>query len=46
MSNYSTTKGVDVSAWQGEIDFKKVKDDNIDFVIIREGYGKKGRLPG
>lgn len=34
-------KGIDVSKWQGQIDFKKVKDDNVDFVIIREGYGKK-----
>lgn len=34
-------KGIDVSKWQGDIDFKKVKESGIDFVIIREGYGKK-----
>ena len=34
-------KGIDVSRWQGDIDFKKVKESGIDFVIIREGYGKK-----
>lgn len=32
--------GIDVSQWQGNIDFKKVKADGIDFVIIRAGYGR------
>lgn len=31
--------GIDVSAWQNEIDFNKVKEDNIEFVMIRIGYG-------
>ncbi len=31
--------GVDVSVWQGTIDFKKVKKDGIDFVIMRAGHG-------
>ena len=31
-------KGIDVSKWQGDINFSKVKN-NIDFVIIRIGYG-------
>lgn len=30
-----TLKGIDISQWQGNIDTKKVKDDGIDFVIIR-----------
>ena len=30
-------RGMDVSAWQGEIDWDKVKEDNIDFVMIRCG---------
>ena len=30
--------GIDVSSWQGTIDFKKVKNAGIDFVIIRAGY--------
>lgn len=34
-------KGLDVSKWQGAIDFKKVKNSGINFVIIREGYGRK-----
>ena len=33
-------KGIDVSTWQGKIDWKKVKEDGIDFAIIRLGYGK------
>lgn len=34
-------KGIDVSKWQGDIDFKKVKNSGIEFVIIRAGttYG-------
>ena len=34
-------KGIDVSKWQGKIDWNKVKNAGIDFAIIREGYGKK-----
>lgn len=30
--------GIDVSKWQGEIDWDKVKNDGIDFAIIRCGY--------
>lgn len=32
-------KGIDVSSWQGNIDWNKVKKSDIDFVIIRCGYG-------
>ena len=32
-------KGIDVSKHQGTIDFAKVKNDGIEFVIIRIGYG-------
>ena len=31
-------KGIDVSKWQGNIDFNKVKAAGIQFVIIRAGY--------
>ena len=34
-------KGIDVSKWQGTIDWLKVKNEGIKFAIIREGYGKK-----
>ena len=32
-------KGIDVSVWQGNIDFGKVKVSGINFEIIRAGYG-------
>lgn len=35
-----TSKGIDVSQWQGDdVDFVKVKQAGYDFVIIRAGYG-------
>lgn len=33
-------KGIDVSAWQGNIDWKAVKESGIGAVILRAGYGK------
>ncbi|MDE6149105.1 MAG: glycoside hydrolase family 25 protein [Ruminococcus sp.] len=35
----SGVKGVDVSKWQGDIDWNKVKADGIKFAMIRLGYG-------
>lgn len=32
-------RGIDVSEHQGEVDFDAVKNDGVDFVIIRAGYG-------
>lgn len=32
-------KGIDVSSWQGEIDWKRVKEDGIEFAFIRAGHG-------
>lgn len=32
-------KGIDISVWQGSVDWSKVKDQ-VDFVIVRAGYGK------
>lgn len=34
-------KGIDVSRWQGDIDWKKVKAAGIDFAIIQAGYGRE-----
>lgn len=35
----SKIKGIDISYWQGDIDFKKIKmSDDVKFVILREGY--------
>ena len=39
--------GIDVSVFQGEVDFSAVKADGIDFVMLRvgyRGYGEKGSL--
>lgn len=33
-------KGIDISKFQGDIDFRKVKEAGFDFVIIQAGYGK------
>lgn len=32
-------KGIDVSTFQGEINWEKVKNDGIKFAILRAGYG-------
>ena len=38
--NDNTSIGIDVSRWQGNVDFNKVKAAGIEFVIIRMGYQK------
>lgn len=45
--NYIVRKGIDVSKWQGDIDWKKVKAAGYDFAFIRlgyRGYGEDGTL--
>ncbi|MBR2540704.1 MAG: DUF5011 domain-containing protein [Mogibacterium sp.] len=45
VSKYNKTGkafGIDVSTWQGDIDFEKVKAAGCDFVIIRAGYSVDG----
>ena len=37
---YRRADGIDVSEWQHEIDWQKVKDAGVDFAIVRAGYGK------
>lgn len=34
----SSTQGIDVSTWNGDIDWYRVKESGIDFVIIRIGF--------
>lgn len=44
IKNYKTDDtlvGIDVSSWQGNINWKKVKDSGCDFAIIRVGFGHK-----
>ena len=37
--NDNTMIGIDVSSWQGDIDWKMVKDSGVEFAIIRMGFG-------
>ena len=37
----NTLIGIDVSKWQGDIDYLKVKEENVDFVFIKLG-GQNG----
>ena len=38
LQNLTSYAGIDVSAFQGNVDWKKVKQSGIDFAIIRLGY--------
>lgn len=38
----TTYKGIDVSKWQGVIDWEKVKADGVEFAMLRAGYGQSG----
>ena len=42
----ATSIGIDVSKWQGIIDFQKVRESGIDFVMVRVGYrtAKDGKI--
>lgn len=37
----SVVKAIDVSTWQGNINFSKVKSSGYDYVLIRAGYGRE-----
>lgn len=44
---YTSRVGVDVSKFQGDIDWQKVKEQGIEFAFVRvgnRGYGKEGTL--
>lgn len=39
------SNGIDVSKWQGKIDWEKVKNSHVDFAFIRIGYrGENGQI--
>lgn len=43
IKNYKSTNtkiGIDVSVWQGDINFKEIKDAGVEFIIIRVGTTK------
>ena len=45
--NYKSKLGIDVSSYQGNIDWKKVKQEGIEFAILRlgyRGYGQSGKI--
>ena len=44
--NKNTSIGIDVSSWQNDIDWKKVKNSGVEFAMIRIGFGhtNKGEL--
>ena len=45
--NYTIRKGVDVSKWQGNVDWEKVRADGYEFAFIRlgfRGYAQAGGL--
>ncbi len=49
IKNYKTSNtmiGIDVSTWQGNINWEKVKNSGVSFAIIRIGYGpnKDGKI--
>ena len=38
--NENTMVGIDISKWQGEVDFEKIRDSGCEFVIMRIGVMK------
>lgn len=45
--NYTSRRGIDISSFQGDIDWQAVADSGIEFVFLRlgyRGYGPEGSL--
>lgn len=40
LSNDVLTMGIDMSQWQGTVNWNKIKDSGVGFVMLRLGYGK------
>ena len=40
LKNGAVAMGIDVSQWQGTIDWSKLKKTDVSFVMLRLGYGK------
>lgn len=40
LSKNVLTMGIDMSQWQGTVNWKKIKDSGVKFVMLRIGYGK------
>lgn len=39
-TNTGPIKGIDVSQWQGDIDWEKAKADGVGFAMLRAGFGQ------
>lgn len=39
----ATARGIDVSKWDGKINWDKVKADGVDYAILRVGYGENSK---
>ena len=46
MANKPLYSGIDVSTWQGRIDWAKAKAAGVQFAILRAGYGDALSYPG
>lgn len=40
LSSDVITVGIDMSQWQGNVNWEKIKKSGVDFVMLRIGYGK------
>ncbi len=38
--------GIDVSKWQGNIDFAKLRADGVEFAMVRLGFSEESGVPG
>ncbi len=48
IANHKTSNtmiGIDISKWQGKVDFEKVKNSGVEFVILRMGVMKNKDTP-
>ena len=43
--NENTQIGIDVSLWQGNINFEKIKEAGVEFVFLRVGYSTGQGMP-
>lgn len=43
-AGYNVMYGIDISSWQGDIDFEAVKNAGCEFVIIRIGFSYQGKF--
>ena len=40
-TNYAVEKGIDISCFNANVNYKKLKEEGYTFVIIRSGFGKE-----